>query len=72
MWRVMKGLRKSIEMSFMLVGHTKFSLDWCFDLLEPRFCVTKVGCLSDFVDVVNALVSVIEAQLVGSQKSLLF
>ncbi len=28
-----EGLHESITISFMLVGHTKFSPDWCFCLL---------------------------------------
>ena len=35
-WRVMSGLNESIEISFLLVGHTKFAPDWCFGLLKQR------------------------------------
>ena len=31
LWRV---LTRNITLSFMVAGHTKFSPDWCFDLLE--------------------------------------
>ena len=67
MWRVMRGYHRSIKISFMLVGHTKFSPDSCFGLLKKRFCVTKVSCLDDLVNVVNTSADVNEAQLVGSQ-----
>ena len=28
-WRVLSGLNKYITLSFLIVGHTKFSPDWC-------------------------------------------
>jgi hypothetical protein len=49
-WRVMTGLN---EISFTLVGHTKFTPDWCFGLLKQKFGRTKVGCLQDIGRVVN-------------------
>ena len=48
----MKGLHRSIKLSFMLVGHTKFSPDWCFGLMKRRFRISKVDCLDDLVNVV--------------------
>ena len=64
----MKGLHRSIKLSFMLVGHTKFSPDWCFGLMKRRFRISKVDCLDDLVNVVQGSVSVNEVQLVGSQQ----
>ena len=32
-WRVFAGLHKSITISFLIVGHTKFAPDWAFGLL---------------------------------------
>ena len=66
-WRVLSGLHESITMSFMLVGHTKFSPDWCFGLLKQRFRRTFVSSLQDMVDVVNTSADVNVAQLVGTQ-----
>ena len=63
----MRGLHKSIKISFMVVGHTKFSPDWCFGLLKKRFRLTKVNTLDDLVQVVQTSAAVNEAQLVGSQ-----
>ena len=60
-------LHESITMSFMLVGHTKFSPDWCFGLLKQRFRRTFVSSLQDIVDVVNTPADVNVAQLVGTQ-----
>ena len=33
-WRVMVRLNYTINLSFMLVGHTKYTRDWCFGLLK--------------------------------------
>lgn len=66
-WRVLAGLNTSIEISFMLVGHTKFAPDWCFGLLKQRFRRTKVGCLADLEKVVNTSAEVNHAQLVGKE-----
>ena len=54
-------------MSFMLVGHTKFSPDWCFGLFKQRYRRTFVSCLNDIADVVNSSADVNVAQLVGTQ-----
>ena len=63
----MGGLHKTIRLSFMLVGHTKFSPDWCFVLLEKKFRMTEVNSLNDLAQVVKSSASVNEVQLVGSQ-----
>ena len=65
LWRVMAGLNKHIEISFMLVPHTKFAPDWAFGLLKQKFRRTPVGCLDDMVKVVQQSASINEAQLVG-------
>ena len=66
-WRVMVGLHIQIILSFLIVGHTKFSPDWCFGLLKQRFRRTKVGCLADLEQVVNTSAEANVAQLVGTQ-----
>jgi len=63
----MVGLHDSVTMSFMLVGHTKFSPDWCFGLLKQKYKRVYVSCLQDIVDVVNMSADVNTAQQVGSQ-----
>ena len=35
-WRVTHGLRESVRHSFLVVGYTKFSPDWCFGLMKQR------------------------------------
>ena len=67
LWRVMVGLYRSITLPFLIVGHTKFSPEWCFGLLKQRFRRTVVGCLDDLVQVVKTSATVNVAQLVGSQ-----
>ena len=51
----------------LIVGHTKFSPDWCFGLLKREFRRTKVGCLDDIVWVVEKSAKVNHVQLVGTQ-----
>ncbi|XP_038056881.1 uncharacterized protein LOC119728640 [Patiria miniata] len=53
LWRCMSGLHRSIEMHFMVVGHTKFAPDWCFGLFKQRYRRTAVSCLDDVVRVVT-------------------
>ncbi len=63
----MIGLHKTIRLSFLIVGHTKFSPDWCFGLLKQRFRKTCVNSLQDIIDVVDGSAVVNIAQLVGDQ-----
>ena len=65
-WRVLVGLNK-ITLSFFIVGHTKFSPDWCFGLFKQAYWRTKIGCLNDIVKVVESSAAVNHAQLVGTQ-----
>ena len=67
LWRVMCGLHESIVLSFMLVGHTKFSPDQCFGLLKHKFRRTFVSSLADLVNVVETSGQVNKAQLVGDK-----
>ena len=53
MYRVAYGLYDYIKISFLPVGYTKFSPDWCFGLFKRHFQRSKVGCLDDIVWVVN-------------------
>ena len=63
MWRVMVGLNREINMSFLLVGHTKFSPDWCFGF-KRLYKRTRVSCLDDIADVATKSASVNHPQLV--------
>ena len=52
-WRVLSGLIKCITLSFLVIGHTKFSPDWCFGLFKQAYRRMKIGCLDDIVQVVE-------------------
>ena len=51
-WRILAGLNHNIEISFMMVGHTKFAPDWAFGLLKQKFKRTPVRCLDDLLKMV--------------------
>ena len=63
----MVGLHDEIIISFLPVGHTKFSLDWCFGLVKRKYRKMKIGCLDDIVKAVHQSGSPNVAQLVGTQ-----
>ena len=42
-WRAMTGRHTQITLSFLVVGHTKFSPDWCFGLFKRLYRRTKLG-----------------------------
>ena len=58
---------RAITLSFMVVGHTKFSLEWCFGLLKKRYRRYGVGCLDEIVNVVDESATCNTAQLVWMQ-----
>ena len=53
MWRVMTGRHTNITYSFLVVGHTKFSPDWCCGLFKRLFKRTRVDCMADVAAVVD-------------------
>ncbi len=61
----MVGLSQSISLSFMIVGHTKFSPDSCFGLLNQKFRKTIVNKLQDIADVVTQSAVCNEVEVVG-------
>ncbi|XP_065892160.1 uncharacterized protein [Dysidea avara] len=66
MWRVLTGLHREIKISFLPVGHTKFTPDWCFGLAKQTFRRTKVGSLDDIANVISTSSFVNVPQLVGT------
>lgn len=52
-WRVLTGLNKTIQLSFLPVGHTKFSPDWAFGLFKKRFRVERVSNLQDVAEIIT-------------------
>ena len=61
----MVGLNDTITLSFMIVGHTKFSPDSCFGLLKQQFRKTKVDTLQDLSNVVEKSASCNKVEMVG-------
>jgi hypothetical protein len=72
MWRVLTGKSKSVNYSFLPVGHTKFSPDWCFGLLKKKYRQSEVSSLQDIKTVVERLASVNVTQLVGNSADNIF
>ena len=64
MWRVLTGRHKQITLSFLIVGHTKFSPDTCFGLIKRLYRRTYVGCLDDISKMVSNSSVVNKPQLV--------
>lgn len=52
-WRTMTKLNKSIELNFMLTGHTKFSPDRNFGIIKSKFAKANVDCHKDFINIVQ-------------------
>ena len=53
MWRVLTGLHHTIQLHFMIAGHTKFSPDACCGLIKRKFHKTAVSSLDDLAHVVE-------------------
>ena len=53
MWRVISGLNDSIELSFILSGHTKFSPDRFFGVFKKAFRRSSVSTISEVAAVVD-------------------
>ncbi len=52
-WRVVMGYHESLELSFMIPGHTKCTTDQNFGVMKKKFNNSDVLCMEDFVNVVN-------------------
>lgn len=66
MWRVLTGLHHEIKISFLLVGHTKFSPDWCFGLFKRLYKRSTITSLDDIAKVVESSAQCNHAQVVGN------
>lgn len=53
-WRVMVGLNKSVKISFLPVGHTKFAPDLYFGVTKRRYRRSSVHSIQDFIDDISA------------------
>lgn len=52
MWRTMIGKFELVQISFMIVGHTKFAPDRFFGLIKKKYRYTFVSTLGEMQDVV--------------------
>ena len=64
---VLIGHHKQITLSFLIVGHKKFSPDTCFGLIKWLYRRIYVGCLDNIDKVVSNSSAVNNPQLVGAQ-----
>lgn len=53
MWRTMSGRNESVQISFMIVGHTKFAPDRFFGLIKKKYRYTFVSTLEEMKEVVR-------------------
>ena len=53
MYRVLTGLHDRIELSFLVVGHTKFSPDGYFGLIRKRYRRSNVYTYDNLVETIN-------------------
>ncbi len=51
LWRSMTNRHTDVTLSFLVVGHTKFSPDWCFGLVKRLYRRTVIGSLKDIAEV---------------------
>ncbi|XP_064390673.1 uncharacterized protein LOC135338462 isoform X2 [Halichondria panicea] len=63
-WRVLTKRHTKITLSFLVVGHTKFTPDWCFGLFKRLYRRTSIGSLKDMSQVVERSAVCNEVQLV--------
>jgi hypothetical protein len=49
----MHMLHHSLDLHFLITGHTKFGPDWCFGLIKLRLRKTRVNTLSEIAGVVK-------------------
>lgn len=53
-WRVMTGLNRTIQLSFMIPGHTKFAPDRFFGQIKKLYRRTSISTFSDIEEVVKS------------------
>ena len=67
LWRTLTERHTDVTLSFLVVGHTKFSPDWCFGLFKRLYKRTKVGSLKAIADVTNKSAECNFVQLVSRE-----
>ncbi|KAJ8018737.1 hypothetical protein HOLleu_43109 [Holothuria leucospilota] len=68
-WRCIHRLHKSMELYFLVAGHTNFSPDWCFGLFKQRYRRSHITALCDIQEAVrsSSYQNINIPQLVGSE-----
>ena len=66
-WRTLTKRYSRITLSFLPIGHTEFSPDWCFGLFKWLFKRMKVGSLQSIAQVANDSAECNFAQLVSRE-----
>ena len=67
MWRVLTGRHTDVTYSFLVVGHTKVSPDWCFGLFKRLFKCTRVSSMGEIADVVERSASCNKVQIICNE-----
>lgn len=49
-WRISNNKNKKIVLSFMPVGHTKFSCDWAFGLFKKKFRTMYISSIQELIN----------------------
>ena len=62
----------NISLSFLVVGHTKFSPDWCFGLLKQKYRKTNIGGLLGLSAVIESSAECNHSQLVSIEDGTVF
>lgn len=74
-WRILKKLHKRAQLSFLMVGHTKFAPDLYFGLFKRRLSVSKAHCLKDVARIAveaTAVSNAITPVIVGTEDGVTF
>ena len=51
-WRCLTGCNDSVQMKFLVAGHTKFSCDALFGLVKKKYRTTMVSSLDELKKVI--------------------
>ena len=51
-YKTLQGLNSDIQLSFMLVYHTRFGPDWCFGLIKLKYKHSYISSISQLAEVV--------------------
>ena len=67
MWRVATGMNSSIELAFMVAGHTKFSPDYGFGIFKRLYRNADVNSIEDVCNLISRS-KLLMAEPVGTEQ----